>query len=310
MKSICTHAGILNEKFISAIDKVDAACEICARHGRPLSSTKISLTHVNEAFNEEIQIDFTFCDIQGEKHKLMVITDTGTGYTEAQRVISKDMNTIVLLVEVLWICRHGASKKLSADDEYHRNKLTTFLNSQDIEFKPRSARRHNKVGIVERKNGILKNIIHKLDADLTTASIDTIVACATFLSNLFSGSRLLSSFQLVRGYSPATLGLPNTQVTEELLDAHKEQVSTRALQRLLHSRKPNSPAPDLFKPGDDVWIFCLSTEQNEKVEWIKAKVVKPEQHYLVAGRSKRGPPMRAAYEDVRVALKGLEVSMP
>ena len=44
--------------------------------------------------------------------------------------------------------------------------------------------------------------------------------------------------------------------------------------------------------------------QNEKVEWVKAKVVKSEQHYRLARKSTRGPPMRIAYEDVRLAPKG------
>lgn len=37
---------------------------------------------------------------------------------------------------------------------------------------------------------------------------------------------------------------------------------------------------------------------------MKAKVVQAEQHHLVARRSERGPPMRVAYEDVRLAPEG------
>ena len=192
---------------------------------------------------------------------------------------------------------------VSADDEYNRKKLLCFLDTHDITFKPRPARRHNKVGIVERKNGTLKEIIRRLDTDISTADAYLIAKRATFLSKMFSGSRLLSSFELVRGYSPSVLGLPSSEITEELLQAHKQQVATRALQRLMGSRAPATPAPEMFAPGDEVWVFYKSSKQNEKVEWVKAKVVKSEQNYLLARRSTRGPPMRVVYEDVRLAPK-------
>lgn len=273
------------------------------KNGRPLPSKKVSLT-VNEAFNQEIQIDFTYCDVRGEKRTIIVITDTGTGYTEASIVRSRNMDTIVEKVEVVWICQHGAPRNVSADDEYNRKKLTDYLRVHDIKFKPRPTRRHNKVGIVERKNGTLKEIIRRLDTDITTANSDTIVSRATFLSNMFSGSRLMSSFELVRGYSPSILGLPRTDVTQDLLNAHKEQVATRALQRLLHSRLPDSPTPEMFAPGDNVWVFYNTSKQNVKPEWVRAKVIQAEQHHLIARRSLRGPPMRVAYEDVRLAPSG------
>lgn len=304
VKTICEQAGILTSNLGEAIDKVDEACEVCVQSGRPIPSKKVSLTHVNEAFNEEIQLDFPYCDIRGTQKALLVITDAGTGYTEASIVLAKDMDTIVEKLEVLWICMHGAPRSLSADDEYHRKKLTDFLRSHDIQFKPRPARRHNKVGIVERKNGTLKEIIQRLDKDISTMSSDAIVARATFLSNMFSGSRLMSSFELARGYSPSILGLPRTDVSQELLDAHKEQVATRALQRLLRSRSHESPIPDMFRPNDLVWVFYKTTKKNEKVGWVKAKVVKAEKHHLLARRSQRGPPMRVAYEDVRLAPQG------
>ena len=304
VKSLCKHAGIMTKELESAIDKVHSACEVCAKNGQPRNSKKVSLNHVNEAFNQEIQMDFTFCDIRGIKQSLIVVTDTGTRYTECSIVVKKDIDTIINMLESLWICRHGAPENISADDEYHRRKLTTFLDAHDIKFKARPSRRHNKVGIVERKNGTLKQIIRRLDADVTTADARTIVHRATFLSNLFSGSRLLSSFELVRGYSPSVLGLPKTEVSEQLFQAHIEQTSTRALQRLIKSRVHETPPPHIFKPGAPVWICYNSSKQNEKSEWVLAKVVQAEQHFLLARKSTRGPPMRVAYEDVRIAPEG------
>lgn len=38
--------------------KISSACDICAQSGRPHPRKKISITHVNEAFNQSLQVDF------------------------------------------------------------------------------------------------------------------------------------------------------------------------------------------------------------------------------------------------------------
>lgn len=299
----------MSEELEDAIDDIDAACEVCARHGKPLPSKKISLTHVNEAFNEEVQIDFTYIEMNGTKYTLIVITGTGTSYSECEIVDAKNVNTIMEAIDRLWICKHGTPKHGSADDEFNRAALRRFSVNHGIEFHPRPTRRHNKVGFVERKNGTIKNIVQRLANDNSTATPDTISSSATFLSNMFSGSRVLSSFQLVRGYQPSILGIPNSEVSQELLDAHKEQMATHAQQKVLRSRTPNTPTPDFFQPSDDVWVWYASSKNNEKDEWIRAQVVQTHKHYLEVRRYKdgnlcKGPTMKPAYEDVRIAPKG------
>lgn len=109
-------------------------------------------------------------------------------------------------------------------------------------------------------------MLAKLNDSCTDATPEQIVARAAFLSNMFSDNRILSSFELVRGYSPSIMGIPHTIVTQELLNAHKEQVATRTLQRLMSSRALDALRKAMFNPGDDVWIFHRTTKQNEKVE--------------------------------------------
>ena len=302
VKSICAEAIILTEKLEDAFEQVEGACDACVLNGRALPSKKTPLTQVNEAFNKEIQVDFKYCEFREKRHTPFFITETSTSYTETLIVQNKEMYTIVEKLEAIWICAHGAPRNFSADDDYYRRKLINFLRVHDNKFKPRPAPRHNKIGILVRKNGTLKDIIRKLGTDITTAQPDTSFARATFLSNMFSGSRLMSSFEQARGYSPSILGLPRTYVTQELLEEHKAQVATRALQRLLQSYAPDSPTPEMLVIlNDDVWAFYQTSKQNEKFQWVKAKVVKAEQHHLIARRSQRGPPIRVAYEDVRIA---------
>ena len=304
MKLLCKEANMLDEPLETAIDRVYEACEVCVKNGRPAPSRKVSLTHVNQAFNVELQIDFVFPTVRGKKHNVINMTDTGTNYSELVLCESRNAKAIVSAIENTWIYHHGAPEAISADDEFNRAPLQQFLNVHNISFKPRPTRRHNKTGIVERKNATVKAILSKLNDESSEASVEVLIKRAAFLSNLFSGSRLLSSFELVRGYLPSVVGLPSSLVTQELLDAHKEQTAIRKMQRLLHSRAHHSHQPELFNSGDNVWVFYNSSKQNEAAEWIKATVITACPHYLEVRRSNRGPPMRIAYEDVRFAPRG------
>lgn len=306
IKSVFEQAGILTDDLSTAIDKVDDACGICRSSGRPAASRKVSLTHVNEAFNMEVQLDFGYEIVRGKKRTLLIITDAGTSFSEGCLTTTKDIKIIATILESHWVLRHGAPVAVSADDEYNRKRLRAFLDAHSITFKPRPTRRHNKTGIIERKIQTVKAIIRRMDKEITSASAEEIVARAVFMSNVFSGTRILSSFQLVRGYQPSILGIPATTVPTELLDAHVEQVATRAIQRAMRSRSCTFAPQKAYKPGKALWVWYATTKGNERDEWIKAQVVRTHQHYLEAkrifnGNAARGPTMKPAYEDVRIA---------
>ena len=59
MKTLCMEAGMLDDELTAAIERVFQACEVCAKNRRPPPSKKVSLSHVSQAFNVEIQIDFS-----------------------------------------------------------------------------------------------------------------------------------------------------------------------------------------------------------------------------------------------------------
>lgn len=86
-------------------------------------------------------------------------------------------------------------------------------------------------------------------------------------------------------------------------------MATRALQKVLRYRTPNTPTPDFFQPSGDVWVWDASSKNNEKDEWIRAQVVQTHRYFLEVRRYKDGslcrdPTMKPAYEDVRIAPKG------
>lgn len=174
----------------------------------------------------------------------------------------------------------------------------------NITFKPKPACRHNKIGPVERKNGLVKNILPSLDHEICDANEHTLLARAAFFSNMYSGSKVLSSFLLARGYSPSIVGIPATYVTRNLLAHHTYVMDTRALQRGTRSRAINAPQPRFFSPGHIIWAYHKTSDSGAKAEWIQTTVVSPEPQYLTR-QSPHGRAMRIASKDVRIAPKGL-----
>lgn len=151
----------------------------------------------------------------------------------------------------------------------------------------------------------MKQIIRRMDKELTNSNADDIVRRAIFMSNFFSGSRLLSSFQLARGYQPSILGIPQTVVPQDLLEAHIEQTSTRALQRAMKTNANNAAQQSTYQAGDQIWVWYESTKGNEHNEWILATVIRTHPHFLEAkrlinGKEARGSTMKPSYEDIRL----------
>lgn len=57
---ICDEAGWLSPELRSEIEKVGTTCESYTQAGALRPSQKISLNHINQAFNDKVQIDFKF----------------------------------------------------------------------------------------------------------------------------------------------------------------------------------------------------------------------------------------------------------
>lgn len=60
--------GYEKDKTKYACEQVHNSCAICAASGRP-ADRKISITHVNAAFNDEIQGEYLYKIIRGKHTK-------------------------------------------------------------------------------------------------------------------------------------------------------------------------------------------------------------------------------------------------
>lgn len=170
-------------------------CKVSAQSGSPTHSIKISLSHVNQAFNDDFQADFTYVKILDKNYTLVHYVDPSTVYSEGATVHDRKRITIVQEFYKLWINRHSTPNYFPADDEFNRINITNSISEMGIQFKPRPARRHNNIFVVGRKNGTLKRIFERLQLDKKlNEAADSIIPKAFFLPNKFPGSSMLSSF--------------------------------------------------------------------------------------------------------------------
>jgi len=295
MVKICKMAGILNEKIRQALQEAFESCEVCCRTGRPKDSKKVSITHLDSAFNASVQVDFFFPYVQDKTITVFHARDRATGYSELEVVPSRDLSAAALAFDRMWMSRHGAPSSVSGDPEFNRSAFKEMLSEHGIQFDARPARRHNKLGSVERKNGVLRPIIQRVSMQSPDLDLHTIVARSNFLGNIFRGSRLVSSFEHVRGYAPSITGLPQSMVTEDMLREHKERVAGQALCRLLSSKVPNVLTQQLVPEGTKIWALLKSGK------WEPLVVKQAMKHYVIARRHAKGPPLNVGYEDIRLA---------
>lgn len=301
MNSLLEDDIISTPGLSQACAKVYNACEICVSSGNPSIRKKVSLTHVNTAFNEETQADFVIVYIRGIKKEVMNIVDMGTNNGERKIAPSRNAQNMMQIFETEWLMRHVAPKQFSADPEFCRTLFKELLRGHGIQLNARLSRSCHKNGKVERNNGVFKTVLEKISKENTDASDELLIARESLLTNLLHGNSGVSAFQLTRGYSPSIVGLPASVVSQEMIDAHTEVCANRALHRVLKSRSPKLVRSAMLKKGTRIWVFHNTSSQNIPKTWVEATVIDTSPHYVKCRRSQRGRPMTVAYEHVRIA---------
>lgn len=93
---------------------------------------------------------------------------------------------------------HGAPKCFSADHEFCRPVSHRFLDTHHILLNYRPSISSHKTGRIERKNGVFKMVLEKLQKPDENATPKLLVARASFETKFTRGSNTMSAFELVR----------------------------------------------------------------------------------------------------------------
>jgi hypothetical protein len=130
---------------------------------------------------------------------LLHIVDSATSFSVAFIVPSRDLSHASSQFEENCICIHGAPSSLAADPEFDHVHFKNIIDKHHILFAERPARLHQNTGCVERKNGVLRPIIHRLALADKISPVSVIISRAILCANTLFGNRICSYFELSRG---------------------------------------------------------------------------------------------------------------
>jgi hypothetical protein len=295
LRRLLSRANMLSSDRERALRQVVQNCEICVQIGRPAPSRKVSPIRIVADFNQTVHVDFMFITLRSSPLTLFHIVDSATACSTAQIVPSRDLDHAAYVFESQWIGAHGAPSSLAADPEFARSGFQQLLATHHVIFAERPARRHQKTGCVERKNGVLRPILHRLALSDTSSPLFVIVARGILCSNALLGNRLCSSFELARGYSPAFGSLPQSVLHPSIVDAFHERTAARAIHRMLTAKKPFILHRLLLPRGTPVWTYLKDKK------WHRCLVAEAKENFVTVRRHPKGPAMALAYEDLRLA---------
>ena len=223
----------------------------------------------------------------------------GTALSEAQPVESREMKATSSIVETIWVHQHGSPTALGFDPEFNNVHFLRMLSRNGITAQPRPARRHNKMGRTERKHRSIKLILSRLALAYPEENDTWLVKFAVFLSNVFAGyDQLASAFELARGYTPSLMGTKMMRVPSEIIEAHKDLIAKRALNRILLTKAVMPVAPNILTPGTQIYGYVKL--QKGQAKWCPFSVIRCDGHKVEVRRASRGPKMLLALEDVRL----------
>lgn len=142
---------------------------------------------MNKDFNHELQADFVTIKVKENNYEILNIVDVGTANGERIVMPSRDAKIMMQKLEERWICKHGAPKTFSADNEFCRPFFVHYLNGHKVDVKIRPARSSNKNGKVERSNSVFKQMLNRMARELTNASVNLLIARASLMTSLLYG---------------------------------------------------------------------------------------------------------------------------
>ena len=111
----------------------------------------------------------------------------------------------------------------------------------------------------------------------TRKLLHEILSGATFLKNVLYGGKGASRFDLARGFTPSLCGFKQTPLSMQTLRSHQEQVSRRALEKLMSSHPAHPLTKSVLSKGVDVYFYVKGAK---KASWIKGFVLRAEPHVV------------------------------
>jgi hypothetical protein len=261
LEEMCRRAGILSPQQAHYLTLAAHSCLSCLCMERPKPCKKSSLSNITRESSNSVQVDIFYLD-GVDRRPILHYVDTRTSFSVARLCQNRDLKLLASTFEREWVHVHGPPAEVSGDQEFGHGYFQDMLRRHNIAFREQGERRHNKTGVVERGNSILKDCIKRrvLYIQSQVAGSVTIVFTvpeigrqATYFKNMFVSNKMLSAFEPCKGYQPSLCGLHRCFDTPERVIAHEELGARRALSRASSKRNVNVLSCSELSPRTE---FC------------------------------------------------------
>ncbi|CAJ1416750.1 unnamed protein product [Effrenium voratum] len=308
----------------------DYQCELCTRYARP-SQTPKAATRTTSVFNQRLQADTLWIQIQNKPVPVLTMLDAATRYMSARVLPTETSQEFLNAVQRGWIRTFGPPQQLQVDS--HRgwcsDLVRQFTGEHSIELIISPGEAHERLSLLERRHQVLRRAIDIVIAETGRDSIQGLKDALDFTVqalNRMSTYKGFSPNQWVLGYQPHLPGQlveenlnptqlqPSEQFQQKLqlqLQASQAILSANADARLrralLRQYRGNSEPLSI---GNKVFYWRDAAGTGPKVKWKGAAVVmvetdgntgKPRCYWLVHGSNL----LRAAPEHVRRTLEDM-----
>ena len=183
-----------DDELTATVKKVSKDCIICRDYAKPSPRPAVGLPHAT-SFNEMVGLDLKFFD----ENIILHLVDHLTRFSSACVIKSKQPKEIISGIMKSWVAIFGAPRKMLTDNggEFVSDAFMKMAESFNIRLLNTSAESPWSNGLVERHNGVLSEMLHKIMAE-RKYDIHMAVALAIQAKN---------SLANVHGFSPAQLAL-------------------------------------------------------------------------------------------------------
>ena len=237
------HRGVPNAAVLECVKKLH--CSTCERlkgpqQPRPASSSTTPSTA--SQFNDLVQGDFFYVRLStGQAVQVLGLADTAAGFHQAAILRTKGAKETYDTLERVWLRPYGLPARLLLDpDPLFQGDFDDLLSTVNVQVDFCPAEAHWIIGMVERRNAVLRTILERLISDHCATNMDELdylIAPALHSMNSYITNKGRSPFQAVFGRVPQLPGglfTDGGSLASSPLDPglHAEAIRSEALQHL------------------------------------------------------------------------------
>lgn len=193
-------AGTTDRSTLAMLQNITHDCEICAKLKKPTPRPVVGLPLATE-YNETIAVDLH--ELENGRVWYLHIIDEFTRFSAGCIVRTKCSSEFVKKFMEIWICVHGAPKRLYSDNgrEFNSNEVRDMCENFNIENKTTPGYSPWSNGLLERHNMVLTEILLKVKEE-NSCDWSTALHWSLMAKNSLNNVHGYSPYQLVFGCTP------------------------------------------------------------------------------------------------------------